>query len=141
MFQLGAPNNVLTYFEPRFSGASREYGLAPFLKANSSFNFESRSCPVNSSISREPRTPESMAPSDFSTAGKGPGESDASAGRVKSSDVVLYSNDRLDLKQPYHVFDLKKKKQLVLIASLAGLFSPLSSNIYFPALDAIAKVC
>ncbi|KAK3392696.1 MFS general substrate transporter [Podospora didyma] len=41
-------------------------------------------------------------------------------------------------EQPYHVFTTRKKWQLVYIVSLAGLFSPLSSNIYFPALSAIA---
>lgn len=41
---------------------------------------------------------------------------------------------------PYHVFALGKKKRLVYIVSLAGLFSPLSSNIYFPALNTIANV-
>lgn len=41
---------------------------------------------------------------------------------------------------PYHIFTLRQKKLLVYIVSLAGLFSPLSSNIYFPALDTIAKV-
>ena len=41
---------------------------------------------------------------------------------------------------PYHVFSLAKKKQLVYIVSLAGLFSPVSSNIYFPALGQISKV-
>ncbi|KAK3693414.1 major facilitator superfamily domain-containing protein [Podospora appendiculata] len=39
---------------------------------------------------------------------------------------------------PYHVFTTRQKWQLVYIVSLAGLFSPLSSNIYFPALGAIA---
>ncbi|KAK4041846.1 major facilitator superfamily domain-containing protein [Parachaetomium inaequale] len=39
---------------------------------------------------------------------------------------------------PYHVFTTRKKWQLVYIVSLAGLFSPLSSNIYFPALGDIA---
>ncbi|KAH8810812.1 major facilitator superfamily domain-containing protein [Xylogone sp. PMI_703] len=39
---------------------------------------------------------------------------------------------------PYHIFTTSKKKQLVYIVSLAGLFSPLSSNIYFPALKQIA---
>jgi hypothetical protein len=38
------------------------------------------------------------------------------------------------------VFSLAKKKQMVYIVSLAGLFSPLSSNIYFPALGQISKV-
>lgn len=41
---------------------------------------------------------------------------------------------------PYHVFTRKEKWALVYIVSLAGLFSPLSSNIYFPALGAIADV-
>jgi hypothetical protein len=41
---------------------------------------------------------------------------------------------------PYHVFSLAKKKQMVYIVSLAGLFSPLSSNTYFPALGQISKV-
>jgi hypothetical protein len=41
---------------------------------------------------------------------------------------------------PHHVFSKKKKKQLVYLVSLAAMFSPLSSNIYFPALDTIAKV-
>lgn len=39
---------------------------------------------------------------------------------------------------PYHVFTLAKKKKLVYIVSAAGIFSPLSSNIYFPALGRIA---
>ncbi|KAK3335215.1 major facilitator superfamily domain-containing protein [Cercophora scortea] len=39
---------------------------------------------------------------------------------------------------PYHIFTTRQKWQLVYIVSLAGLFSPLSSNIYFPALEAIA---
>ena len=41
---------------------------------------------------------------------------------------------------PYHVFSRREKWALVYIVSLAGLFSPLSSNIYFPALGAIAEV-
>ncbi|KAH8897986.1 MFS general substrate transporter, partial [Thozetella sp. PMI_491] len=41
---------------------------------------------------------------------------------------------------PFHVFSNAKKKRLVGIVSLAGLFSPLSSNIYFPALSAISAV-
>lgn len=40
---------------------------------------------------------------------------------------------------PYHIMTLAEKKRLVCVVSLAGLFSPLSSNIYFPALGRIAK--
>lgn len=40
---------------------------------------------------------------------------------------------------PYHVFTRKRKWLLVYIISLAATFSPLSSNIYFPAINTIAK--
>ena len=40
----------------------------------------------------------------------------------------------------YHIFTRKQKKFLVLLVSLAAVFSPLSSNIYFPALVSIANV-
>ncbi|KAK3397523.1 major facilitator superfamily domain-containing protein [Sordaria brevicollis] len=39
---------------------------------------------------------------------------------------------------PYHVFTKNEKWLVTVIIALAGLFSPLSSNIYFPALGAIA---
>lgn len=41
---------------------------------------------------------------------------------------------------PYHVFSKKQKWSVVVMIGVAGLFSGLSSNIYFPALDSIAKV-
>lgn len=57
---------------------------------------------------------------------------------IRSSASSSYSLDKALSEPPYHVFTLAKKKQLVYIVSLAGLFSPLSSNIYFPALGQIA---
>ncbi|KAJ5736371.1 uncharacterized protein N7483_001496 [Penicillium malachiteum] len=39
----------------------------------------------------------------------------------------------------YHVFTRSRKLQMVCIVSLAAIFSPLSSNIYFPALKTISK--
>jgi hypothetical protein len=56
------------------------------------------------------------------------------------SSASIDSFEKLLPEPPYHVFSLAKKKQLVYIVSLAGLFSPLSSNIYFPALGQISKV-
>lgn len=41
---------------------------------------------------------------------------------------------------PYHVFPRSRKLLMVYIVSLAAIFSPLSSNIYFPALSDISKV-
>ena len=40
---------------------------------------------------------------------------------------------------PYHIFNKKRKWLLVYIVSIAGMFSPLSSNIYFPAINAISR--
>lgn len=40
----------------------------------------------------------------------------------------------------YHIFSKKQKWMLVWLIGVAGLFSGLSSNIYFPSLDAIARV-
>ena len=51
-----------------------------------------------------------------------------------------YSIEKNLPEPPYHVFSRAQKKRMVYIVSLAGLFSPLSSNIYFPALGAVAKV-
>ncbi|KAF9893507.1 hypothetical protein FE257_010819 [Aspergillus nanangensis] len=39
----------------------------------------------------------------------------------------------------YHVLSKKEKWNLVIFVSLAGCFSPLSSNIYFPAIDTISS--
>lgn len=44
-----------------------------------------------------------------------------------------------EVEQPYHVLSTKKKWNLVIFVSLAGAFSPLSSNIYFPAIDTISR--
>ncbi|ETS85968.1 hypothetical protein PFICI_03993 [Pestalotiopsis fici W106-1] len=42
-------------------------------------------------------------------------------------------------EEPYHVFTSRQRWFVVIIIGAAGLFSGLSSNIYFPALDAIAQ--
>ncbi|KAJ3455600.1 hypothetical protein MRS44_017082 [Fusarium solani] len=39
---------------------------------------------------------------------------------------------------PYHIFSRRQKWYLVSLVSLAGSFSPLSSNIYFPAINTIS---
>ncbi|OJJ96760.1 hypothetical protein ASPACDRAFT_46282 [Aspergillus aculeatus ATCC 16872] len=40
---------------------------------------------------------------------------------------------------PHHIFTRSRKLQMVCIVSMAAIFSPLSSNIYFPALDDVSK--
>lgn len=39
----------------------------------------------------------------------------------------------------YSVFTVNQKRAIVAVGSFASFFSPLSSSIYFPALDTIAK--
>lgn len=58
----------------------------------------------------------------------------------KSVPVEEFSIEKNLPEPPYHIFTLARKKQMVYIVSLAGLFSPLSSNIYFPALGQISRV-
>ena len=43
-------------------------------------------------------------------------------------------------EEVYHIFEKREKWGVVAMIGVAGLFSGLSSNIYFPSLDAIAKV-
>jgi hypothetical protein len=40
---------------------------------------------------------------------------------------------------PYSVFSKTQKRLIILTASLTSSFSPLSANIYYPALNSIAK--
>ncbi|CAG8956905.1 hypothetical protein HYFRA_00012360 [Hymenoscyphus fraxineus] len=42
-------------------------------------------------------------------------------------------------EEPYHIATRKEKWVIIITISVAGLFSGLSSNTYFPLLDAIAK--
>jgi hypothetical protein len=57
-----------------------------------------------------------------------------------ASSTYSFSLEKKLPEPPYHVFTLAKKRQMVYVVSLAGLFSPLSSNIYFPALSQISTV-
>lgn len=42
-------------------------------------------------------------------------------------------------EKPYHIYTSREKWRVVVLVGAAGLFSGLSSNIYFPSLDVIAK--
>jgi len=50
------------------------------------------------------------------------------------------SRQQTPSETPHHIFNTKHKRYMVYIVSFAGLFSRLSSNIYFPALGSVAKV-
>ncbi|KAK1827420.1 major facilitator superfamily domain-containing protein [Podospora conica] len=64
---------------------------------------------------------------------------DSSGSDTPGPDSPDAVDEKKDAEAPYHVFTNGKKWELVFIVSLAGLFSSLSSNIYFPAIPAIAK--
>lgn len=56
-----------------------------------------------------------------------------------SSKSICFTEKALP-EPPYHIYTTAKKKRMVCIVSVAGILSPLSSNIYFPALGRIATV-
>lgn len=74
----------------------------------------------------------------------GLGENDGKLDPFDDSNATLALDNeqskRPESQQPYHVFSKGQKRLLVAIIGLAGLFSGLSSNIYFPAQDLIARV-
>lgn len=57
-----------------------------------------------------------------------------------SSPGSINLESQTSVSSTYHVFTRSRKLQMVCIVSLAAIFSPLSSNIYFPALGMISKV-
>lgn len=60
-----------------------------------------------------------------------------------ASSTADWASDReiiIHTEEIYHVFTRTQKWGVVVLIGIAGLFSGLSSNIYFPALDAIAQV-
>jgi len=46
---------------------------------------------------------------------------------------------RDDTDIPFSVFTVNQRKMMVLTGSLAAIFSPISSSIYYPSLSSIAK--
>ena len=46
--------------------------------------------------------------------------------------------EREDPEPPFSVFSARERNFLVMMASLAALFSPLSANIYYPALNTLS---
>ncbi|OOO03993.1 major facilitator superfamily MFS_1 [Aspergillus oryzae] len=47
--------------------------------------------------------------------------------------------DQVTQSKSHHIFSRRKKLQMVCIVSMAAIFSPLSSNIYFPALGEVSR--
>lgn len=54
---------------------------------------------------------------------------------LKRQDVLVTADDEM----PWSIWTSRQKKRIVLAASFAALLSPLSSQIYLPALDDLAR--
>ncbi|KAG7414270.1 Itaconate transport protein [Fusarium oxysporum f. sp. rapae] len=68
------------------------------------------------------------------------GDSESTHTRVSSQDPEKQSNTDIEIPDaPYSSFSLWQKRLIVLAAASTALFSPMTAQIYFPALPAIAK--
>ncbi|KAK0732386.1 major facilitator superfamily domain-containing protein [Apiosordaria backusii] len=84
----------------------------------------------------------SEPPAATNKGGNSPDYSDGQVVEIALSDGgsdEQISEKEISPQKLYHVFSRREKWLLVWIVSFAGLFSPLSSNIYFPALGAISS--
>ncbi|KAI8380282.1 major facilitator superfamily domain-containing protein [Blakeslea trispora] len=57
---------------------------------------------------------------------------------VNKTDIVCYESAS-DINEPYSVLSNRYKLVVVTIASMSAFFSPFSSNIYYPCLNALQK--
>ena len=64
---------------------------------------------------------------------------DWAAGSISEKRATIVGGGVLE-EEVYHVFNKREKWSVVAMIGVAGLFSGLSSNIFFPSLDAISKV-
>lgn len=58
---------------------------------------------------------------------------------VSNADAVLGGSVSRTSTAPYSIFTENQKRYIVFTASWAGFFSPVSSQIYFPALNTLAR--
>ena len=58
----------------------------------------------------------------------------------ESSSTEKFSKQySLPASEHYSIFTVRQKKTILMAGSFAAFFSPLSSNVYFPAINTIAK--
>lgn len=64
-------------------------------------------------------------------------ENEDNARAIQDQDVALTTVETNS--SPHSVFSKRKKRFIVLLAAWGGFFSPLSANIYFPALTTLTQ--
>lgn len=134
--------------------ASRSYGQRPFMARNIPVTFSWLRSSLDVQHNSETGPQDRSERSSYSShTGDWPSSSSSTttltqSGQEPSDDLDWCktsektrqgSSDTL-VDEPYHIFSRGKKLRLICLVSFAALFSPLSSNIYFPALGAISRV-
>lgn len=66
-------------------------------------------------------------------------EQDLAASPISEKRATIVGGGVVE-EEVYHVYEKREKWSIVAMIGVAGLFSGLSSNIFFPSLDAISKV-
>ncbi|KAK3498705.1 major facilitator superfamily domain-containing protein [Neurospora crassa] len=94
---------------------------------------------TESAESTESQSTQASSSTEVDEKFEGQGKSDKASATTSVTQIEGINSSGLP-EPPYHVFTKKKKRLVTGIIAVAGLFSPLSSNIYFPALGAIANV-
>ncbi|KAI0094287.1 MFS general substrate transporter [Irpex rosettiformis] len=61
-------------------------------------------------------------------------------GDVEASEIKVPEEKAKAQEKPYSVYTLREKWAIVIISSIAGIFSPLTANIYFPAIPELSRV-
>jgi predicted MFS family arabinose efflux permease len=83
-------------------------------------------------------TVEGVGPSSLG-AGEDGYEKDHRGSQKQEDEAVLADLEPIPSGPPYSAFSKRKKQFIVFMAAFAGFFSPLTANIYFPALNTLTK--
>lgn len=94
--------------------------------------------PVSSSSSGQPSND---APQVNGALEKAPTAEDVPAGHQAECGPATMQRTQTSasVEPPFSIFTIHQKRFIVFMASWAGFFSPVSANIYFPALNALAQ--
>ena len=86
----------------------------------------------------EPEHDQILVPEQQQDLGSQDIEAEEAHSRTESEQQEQESGKQQTQEPPFSVFSVREKRFIVIMASLAALFSPLSANIYFPALNTLS---
>ncbi|KAF8829999.1 hypothetical protein HHX47_DHR2000014 [Lentinula edodes] len=73
-----------------------------------------------------------------SSESKNLGQQSLHADKIAQEPLTDEKTNDQRVKEPYSIYTRNEKWFLVLLIAISGLFSPLTANVYFPAIPAIA---